>query len=68
MVGDQHYPFNEGDQIEIMPKDGYNDDDGWIRRNDTKLQFSSPKVKVPLEVLFSLQESKDNWGCYSSLM
>jgi len=68
MVGDQHYPFKEGDQIDISSKDGYDEDDGWFMGNDTKLQFSSPKVKVPLEVLFSLQESKDNLGCYSSLM
>jgi len=37
-------------------------------RNDTKLQFISPKAKEPLELLFSLQKSKRNYGCFSSLM
>jgi len=50
MVGDQHYPFKEGDQIKIMPE---KDANGF--RVDTKLQFVSPKVKAPYEVLFSLQ-------------
>jgi len=63
MVGDQHYPFKEGDQIKIMPEKDRNRG----RREDTKLQFTSPKI-APYEVLFSLQESKESYGCYSSLM
>jgi len=65
LIGDENYPFKEDDGIEII-KDTITGDFGIPV--DTKVQFKSPKAKVPFELILSSQEPKINKSCYSSIM